>query len=341
MEPDLLGYLLNALDTEERRAVDQHLENHPEVRRQLVGLRRLLRPLADENEVEYEPSAEMFFKTLRIIAGQRGREQAVQAMSVSRRYRIAEAPPTRPARWRRADILVAACIAMIVVLLVPPAVLQVRHLKQIADCADNLAQLHVAMQRFADDRHGQLPAPDAEGPFNNAGVYAAKLRDAGFWTGNLRVNCPANVRRGRPVIPPPTLEEICAQHTDDRQAYERCLKVMGGCYAFNLGYDDGGKYLPINSALGDEIPVMADRPYRATESAEWQIANSPNHNGRGQNVLYNGGHVRFVTSRIINQDDLYLNRDGRLAPGRGIGDNVLAPSETKTRPEPAVGTETD
>jgi hypothetical protein len=341
MEPDLLGYLLNALDSDERRAIDQHLENHHEARQQLVGLRRLLRPLADENEVEYEPSAEMFFKTLRAIAVERGRAQAKQAVASSRSHRVVPPSPVRPARWRRADVLVAACIALIVVMLVPPAVLQLRQRELVAACSNNLSQFHSALQNFADDHQGLLPAPDFEGPLNNAGIYAAKLRDAGYWTGNLRVNCPSNVRHPRPAIPPPTLEEICAKHTGDRQAYENCLRAMGGCYAFNLGYEEGGKYQAVQRQLGDDVPVMSDRPYRAAESTEWRFANSPNHGGRGQNILFNGGHVRFVTSRMINQDDLFLNRDGRLAPGRGIGDNVLAPSETRTRPEPPVGTETD
>src|SRR5262245_7545761 len=138
MEPDLLGYLLNALDDDERRAVDQHLESHPEARQQLVGLRRLLRPLAEENAVEYEPSPDMFFKTLRIVAVQRGREHAKQVAPSSRTLRVVPPPPSRAVRWRRADVLVAACIAMVVVLLIPPAVLQVRHREEVADCARNL-----------------------------------------------------------------------------------------------------------------------------------------------------------------------------------------------------------
>ena len=340
MEPDLLGYLLNALDDDERRAVDQHLESHAEARQQLVGLRRLLRPLAEENAVEYEPSPDMFFKTLRIVAVQRGREHAKQVAPSSRTLRVVP-PPSRAVRWRRADVLVAACIAMVVVLLIPPAVLQVRHREEIAGCAENLANFHEAMQLYAADHRGQLPAPDLEAPLNNAGIYAAKLRDAGYWNGKLRVDCPANVPQSRSVTPPPTLEEICAHHDGNRQAYERCLRIMGGCYAFNLGYDDGGKYHAVHRELGDETPVMADRPFRDVESTEWQFANSPNHGGRGQNVLYNGGHVRFMNSRLINHDDIYLNRDGRVAPGRGIGDHVLAPSEAKTRPEPAEGGDGD
>jgi prepilin-type processing-associated H-X9-DG protein len=327
--------LLNALELDERRAIDEHLENNPKARRDLVALRRLLQPLADEAQVEIEPAGDLHFRTLRAVAGLRGREQTRQSI-VARGLRAAPLDAYRRLRWRRADVLVAACIALVVLILVPPAILQVRHRQQIVACADNLHLFHQAIQQYANDRHGALPAPEADTPWNNAGIYAAKLREAGYWTGALQVNCPANNRTGRVAPEPPTLDML-QRYPDESEEHERCLRQMGGCYAYNLGYEEGGRYIAVSRDLGDGTPVIADRPFRRAESADWLLANSPNHAGRGQNVLFLGGHVRFTTTRIINDDDIFLNRDRHLAPGRGLRDVVLAPSETRAKLDTVVG----
>jgi hypothetical protein len=343
MEPDLLGYLLNILDDDERRAVEQHLESHAASRRHLVALRRLLQPLADDADVPNEPSNQLLFNTLRAIAGLRGREQVRQATSSPRIHRLPPpVAPSRPVRWRRADVLVAASIALFVLLLVPPAVLQVRHRQEIVACADNLRQFHEAFQQYASDRNGELPTPSPDEPMgNNAGIYTTKLREAGYWSGTMRVTCPANQRAGRPLLVPPSVAEVCRHRDACPEEYEKCLRMMGGCYAYNLGYVENGKYVPVRRDFGEETPIMSDRPYRSSERPNWQTLNSPNHGERGQNVLFIGGHVRFVTTREVNNDDLFLNKDGRLAPGRGVHDVVLAPSEVKARVEPALGAEGD
>src|SRR5258707_15136379 len=110
MEPDLLGYLLNALDVDDRKALDQHLEANPAARRQLVALRHMLHPL-DVEPAEFDPPANLLFDTLRGVCRYRAEQQIRQGVPAT--------PPKRPApavagrsRWRRADVLVAASIAV-------------------------------------------------------------------------------------------------------------------------------------------------------------------------------------------------------------------------------------
>ena len=56
------------------------------------------------------------------------------------------------------------------------------------------------------------------------------------------------------------------------------------------------------------------------------MGNSLNHGGRGQNVLFHDGHVEFCVSRLVGGDDIYLNRDMKVAAGVGCSDAVLGSS---------------
>src|SRR5262249_26854738 len=55
MDDNLVGYLLDALDAESRRAVDDYLHTDPEARRRLDHLRRLLEPLEADGEPPAPP----------------------------------------------------------------------------------------------------------------------------------------------------------------------------------------------------------------------------------------------------------------------------------------------
>ena len=74
---------------------------------------------------------------------------------------------------------------------------------------------------------------------------------------------------------------------------------------------------------GDLLPILADRP------CESGAANSPNHGGAGQNVLYIGGQVRWCAEpRVgVDCDDIYLNQKYRVLTGEHRLDTVLGPSE--------------
>jgi hypothetical protein len=79
----------------------------------------------------------------------------------------------------------------------------------------------------------------------------------------------------------------------------------------------------------DLIPVMADRPsFNQVPDIVTSSPNSANHEAKGQNVLYLGGSVRFVTTTHIgvNGDDIYLNQENRIAAGIDRLDAVLGAS---------------
>ena len=57
--------------------------------------------------------------------------------------------------------------------------------------------------------------------------------------------------------------------------------------------------------------------------------NSLNHGGQGQNVLYLDGHTQWCTTRTVGLagDDIFINRERRVAPGLDWADSVLGRSE--------------
>src|SRR5262249_21647669 len=173
-----------------------------------------------------------------------------------------------------------------------------------------------------DDHNGALPMADEHGDLAAAGCYAVRLHEENYWNDKLRVSCPANGNKKRM---PPTPEQLAAAKTAGTFDALRCQ--MGGCYAYTLGYVENGQLHGLTRQCGGLTPLLADRPPRPDEVENWQTSNSLNHGGRGQNVLYVDGHVAYCGSRLIDCDDIFLNKAGCLAAGCSAHDIVLAPSE--------------
>jgi len=98
------------------------------------------------------------------------------------------------------------------------------------------------------------------------------------------------------------------------------------CYAYSLGYrDETGVYhcaMEATQTACARVPLMADGPPPGVGNS----LNSTNHGGRGQNVLFNDGHVEFCVSRHVGGDDIYLNRDLKVGAGVDCNDAVLGSS---------------
>ncbi len=316
MDEDLIGYLLNALDPETQREVERYLETSPEGRQRLEKLREALAPLAADKAGE-PPPADLVFKTLR-RAG-----LTPSSLSFGRRRRFVGGGARGQGGWRRADVFIAASIGLVVLMLLPPSLMYLRQRDDLVRCSDNLKAFGDAFAHYANDHNGELPRPEASGPLAAAGIYAPALRDAGYLKGP-RVYCP-RIDTGLPQLVP---DLALLRTMEESPQYHLVRRSMGGSYAFNLGYvDNQRKFQPIRKDLGDDVPVLCDRPPRPSERAFYRLANSPNHNFDGQNVLFLGGNVRFLKSRYLGDDDLFLNVHNHIAVGIGPKDAVLAPSE--------------
>lgn len=345
-EPELIGYVLNLLDTSERAAVETWLAQSAEGQRQLRQLQAWLEALALDDETD--PPADLTYRTLRrIVAFEVSRRRQQTSATTSAVPSSAQNPSATGRRTRRADVFVLLALTALLGALLPPAVLQARHRQQILACENNLRLMHATLKCYADHHGGQLPRIPERGPLAFAGVFVVLLREEQTWDDRITMVCPANRHKLRnqsglgigsdcyydlDKLDSMTLQRWMESDLQNhRELYRKVCQQLGGCYAYHLGYRDASGRLH-GLRLDDEgyVPVLADRPPRCEEEPlHWQKLNSPNHSKLGQNVLFLSGHVRFQRCRHCNgvDEDIYLNRRKELAAGCDPRDAVLGPSE--------------
>jgi prepilin-type processing-associated H-X9-DG protein len=317
MEENLVGYLLKALDADTERDVEGFLRTHPEERNRLELLRRALAPLASDADVE--APAGLWVRTLARVA-----EHQCRKLPAAPEEPPAQAvAPTRRG-WRWIDVAVAAGIFVCAVSLGLPGIKKLWERHQIYACQNNLRLFGNALTDYSDLHDGALPKVEAQGVRSRAGMVVPVLHDAGVLSPEVTVTCSAQPSRHPSDLSVADLEMIQKQRP---QEFDDLARSLSGCYAYTLGYFLGGHLEGVRRDADGRLPIMADRPpflptgVRAT-------GNSPNHGGRGQNVLYLDGSVFFRTDRAVglDRDDIYLNQDNCLAAGLNPTDSVLGPS---------------
>jgi hypothetical protein len=343
----LLGYLLHCLDPAESRQVEEHLEQSPQERRLLPRLRGELQHL--DHWEEPQPPAELFYKTLRTVASQRpvsaltgGLAEAAQAPRRADEasppagqsagvYPWAVSDPSPPlGSWRRADVWVSLAMLLLVCLAIPPALRFVRSRALQVECQDNLRNFYAAFLRYAENHQGSLPPVQHEGPLAHAGAFSVHLREAGLFGENMNLGCGKNK-----LVRPVSLSEAQEHDESDYDWWTR----LGGSYGYHLGYIEKVNGVPtlrtIRIGDGSGIAIMSDRPPRVGEVQDILAANSPNHGGAGQNVLYLDGRVVYqITRRAVAGDDpdIFRNDQGKQRAGTHKLDTVLGPSEAQPLP---------
>jgi prepilin-type processing-associated H-X9-DG protein len=329
MDENLVGYLLDTLDAEERRQMESYLRAHANARKRLARLRQILQPLeADLQAVD--PPPDLWVRTLAHVAAFQCRQ-------------LPAAPPvpavsfaSAPARgwWRRADVLVAASLLVCVGALLVQGVNVFRHRQYILACQNNLHNFWVSLQDYSEGHTGTFPNVAAADSLPRsrrvAGLVVPLLRDNGSLNDSVFVSCPAN---GRRLPLPHSLAELAAMTDDD---FAGKAPALSGCYAYSLGYRDErgdvrGICVDPGVCASARVPIMADLP--PNDVARGGLGNSPNHGGSGQNVLYCDGHCEFFKTRTVpvgasETDDIYVNFDNQVAPGKSRWDAVLGSSAT-------------
>jgi prepilin-type processing-associated H-X9-DG protein len=320
MEKDLLGYLMKALDPAEQAAVEAHLRTQPEAQAQLETLRQTLEPLAwDPPEA---PPSELAARTLARLA-------TSQAATV---------PATTNPGWRGfrpgrrfVEMAVAAVVALIVAGTVTVWITRARQQQtpggggeqQLVECKDNLRKLYIALHAYSDTHGGKYPsvASAAAPPRNVAALVYPMLYDAKNLPADVSWCCPAGGMCG---FSPNGMREIREMTPD---AFESWALRQQQSYAYTLGYRSNGQLVGMRMEEGKPhalMPLMADSAPLDPKAG----TNSPHHGGQGQNVLFCDGHVAFFCCRTagFQQDDIYLNRNGKVAAGLDWTDTVLSSS---------------
>jgi prepilin-type processing-associated H-X9-DG protein len=317
MDENLIGFALDALEPLERQQVEVLLERSPETQRELESVRLALEPLALDN-APIEPPAGLWERTMSRIAEQRESELARVAVRLPR-------SATASRSWyRRADVLVAATIAFALALLLPPVISRVRQEQTMVACQNNMRLFWNALHMYGDAHDHNLPDITRLGVAKEkqvAGMVVPALH--GYLPEDAKLSCLAVADRRVPKV---SMEDVRNMKTDEFEQYIRELSQLG--YAYSLGYADDSGIHGLRLVSGDTnnayLAVLADCP--TTLVSAGPSANSANHGGQGQNVLYLDGHARFSTTRKagVQGDDIYENINHEIAAGKHRWDTVLA-----------------
>lgn len=376
MREHLLGYLMGALDASQQSEVEQALESDPQLRRELDLLDQALSPLRADRGV-YEPPLGLADRTLDAVAAVAGwpdeqevatatdlglgddADEEVWAFASALNCEAADAaavkePPMpaaslyaarlRPAgeEGRRArapwgalwDVAVSAGIVAAAAILFFPAIANSRFQARIAACQSNLQTLARSLENYSENHQGQFVSLPADGNLSFAGVYAPTLRDHGYVVSDSVFQCAGDLAsRGdaRPDDQPiPAVSDL---ERATGAELRRMQRQAGGSFGYNLGYLVNGRYSPVRNLHRATFAVLADAP---GPQREGRI--SMHHAGRGQNVSFEDGHVRFVPGVMVGDfDDIFFSDRGLVEAGLHPEDAVIGNSHSRPLLWPASG----
>ena len=201
MDELFVRYLLDDLPPDERAAVDAQLAADPAAAARLRKLRRVVSALSADHPAPLPPRG-LAFATVSRTA------QAWIADGLFRPSGVTPAatPPKPMAgraaaawRWaggdvifaagRRADVIVAAAVAVLAVGVGVSAVGKLRHESQVRACQDHMRELHTALAGYADARGGYYPQVGTP-TVPVAGAVPAELVRAGQLRAVSLAACP-------------------------------------------------------------------------------------------------------------------------------------------------------
>lgn len=279
---------------------------------------------AEESSAAFRPDPALISATLLRIEA----EDSLR----SERYSIAAAQGAsttggRGRGIRIPDFITVAALLMVGVAILFPMASQARHGAELASCAASLGDLFHGFDCYADDHNGYAPTADGfRGKFdrlNANGLDAStddieesasgclhSLESGGYCHGKCTKCCgtkPISVRipmHRRHLIlayqkDTPLAGDanpfICQLRQCDRMQQQACAEGGGG------GSTAPGKMACAQRCAPMELPI------------ERLDLNSPNHGGRGQNILGGDGSIRWTVTPVL------------LGQGPAPSDNIWLP----------------
>ncbi len=310
-DEDLLGYLLDALDVEERQQIERALRHDLELRRRLERLREQLPP---REPVPCEPPAGLAEQTCDLVEGCH-----VQCRDTGWTSRD-------PCVGRRgcslADLAMAVGVFLASAMLFFPVLANSRYRSHLHACQFNLQRLGAALRGFSQLNQGRFPAIPVSGNRAAAGIFGPVLLEQEFLVDSRILVCPGSRLAREPGYwSPPTLEEI---DRAEGQSLKRLHRRMGGSYGYTLGYRIGDRYFPPRDEGRSHYALVSDTP-----SLHLSGRRSNNHCGLGQNVVFEDGHVEFIVDpvEVAPRNALFVNRFGVAEAGADKDDYVIGRSD--------------
>ncbi|HEY2881260.1 MAG TPA: hypothetical protein VGJ15_02475 [Pirellulales bacterium] len=308
----LLGYLLNAVESDEREAIERQLQSDPQLCEQLEVLRRSLHPLADDAG-HHAPPLGLARRCCDFV---RSRTD-IMPVALSPARQGSGAAERR--RWSWLDICVAGTIAVAVAILLVPAIYQSHIQSQLLACQKNLQDIGDALASYTEHNSSYYPAPDADDRLNVAGMWGPIMVTKHYLPQGKLFVCPSSPTSDDVQFRIPSTDELLKM---DQKQLSVWLPRLCGSYGFTLGYRANGAYKVQRHSQRQYFAVVADAPNEAGSA-------SPNHGLRGQNVLFDDGHVqRLITVYLGTIDEnIFRNSHGQIAPGDFSDDAVIVNSQ--------------
>lgn len=219
---------------------------------------------------------------------------------------------TRPSFWRNfAGVAAAAAAIVIISGIYVPVTQNMRAKAWTASCGANLQRINQGIARYANDNDNKLPAVtlSAGAPWWKVGAQGSENHS------NTR-NLWLLVQQG--YVEPEQF--VCSARTEGRaiqldrdlaEKYKDFPERRYVTYSFKLICDQNQKAWPTTSTalMADLNPVFEGFDYIDKKSAPVKLsdkllrANSKNHRGKGQNVMFSDGSVEFVKQRTVGLDN--------------------------------------
>jgi len=355
MRDELLAYLLNDIDSQQRIRIEARLDSDPIWQHELERLRSYLQQVGNTGagntgdgeadvgntgagntgagntgagETDTLP-VDLVSRTcsfVRQASSQGALSPAVLPASLTESQ---DAAAPTPKRWSLLDLTIVASISLVLGTLLLPALRESRDAARRIQCQENLHSLGKALASFAQQTDGQLPLIERD---ENAGMYALKLVESGILTEDQLVQllvCPSSkladkVFNGDVVMCVPNRLELRSATSAHRKSL---LEKMGGSFAYRFGYlDKQGNYRQVKLTGSRSAPVMADKP-------SYDIVGfySANHKGCQENVLFQDQSVGTINICAGSGTDKhwFLNEDEKHAAGNNKFDIVMGRSEAR------------
>lgn len=332
MREELVGYVLGALESHERELVERELEANEQLRREVAVLERRLTFLKEADGEETPPRG-LAARTCQAVAMHATSGAATTPISVRseaqggrRGTRLSPdlRPELRRPRWSIVDWSVAIGVVAATILLFMPVLLNSRELARISACQDKLREMGTALISYSEiDANHSFPAVPSDGELAFAGMYAPILVERGLVRDPSLLVCPssefASRHHGMRLLRVEDLRRMSLAELESLRPW------VGGSYGYNLGVLDGGRHVPIRNRGRTHFALMSDTPNLTLADHK-----SPNHLGRGQNLLYEDGHVAFTVGFPQGcVDNPFCNRRGRVEVGLDPDDAVVGASSAK------------
>ena len=323
-QEQLLGYLLDALEDDERQQLQQELANDPYLRQQLKTLRAALQPMEPTRE-PVEPPPGLARRTCRLVAahaaGPEGPEDPRPAPAGRLHAMRSDASlDGESSRFSWIDVVAAASILVAASLLIFPALVSSRAQARVTQCASNLHGIYQGLAHYSDAFGGLLPSAPPEDRLGVGGGFAAMLHSTGYLNDPRALLCPGSAMAELPVFIVPAPAQI--QAMPEGEQLNEALASLGGSYSMSLGYEEDNSFRGLRNMGRSDFALVSDVPASGSPSFE-----SHNHSG-GQNVLFEGGNIRYVSVPVSNvgRDHFYLNAAGQIGPGLNQHDSVIPPA---------------